>query len=170
MGPVGTRVSLSRAGSTGGFQPDEGTGERTVEGWVSPRIAAGDARPRGPGGVEEQHRRFRHSRARAPLERRRRAVRRRVVRVRLPAHPRWPADDERLIQALAESGRTLLVHDNLGRLMVELPPGDSAGLRPLSHWLHEQVEGHVVVPYLDVRALTERAKNVLQANCSRVVD
>ncbi|MFI3892458.1 hypothetical protein VBH63_07345 [Kocuria rhizophila] len=54
--------------------------------------------------------------------------------------------------------------------MVELPPGDSAGLRTLSHWLREQVEGHVVVPYLDVRALTERAKNVLQANCSRVVD
>ena len=36
MGPVGTRVSFSRAGSTGGFQPDEGSGEHTVEGWVSP--------------------------------------------------------------------------------------------------------------------------------------
>lgn len=36
VGTVGTRVSFSRAGSTGGFQPDEGTGAHTVEGWVSP--------------------------------------------------------------------------------------------------------------------------------------
>ncbi|WP_249494030.1 hypothetical protein [Kocuria rhizophila] len=40
---------------------------------------------------------------------------------------------ERLIRALAASGRTLLVHDNLGRRMVQLPHGDSAGLRTLSH-------------------------------------
>ncbi|WP_330447114.1 hypothetical protein OH817_05840 [Kocuria rhizophila] len=40
----------------------------------------------------------------------------------------------------------------------------------LSPWLQEQTEGHVTVPCLDVWALTERAKNVLQANCSRVVD
>ena len=33
---MGTRVSFSRAGSTGGFQPDEGSGEHTVEDWVSP--------------------------------------------------------------------------------------------------------------------------------------
>ncbi|HBH56288.1 MAG TPA: hypothetical protein DDY46_06775 [Kocuria sp.] len=38
VGPVGTRVSFSRAGSTGGFQPDEGSGEHTVEDWVSPAL------------------------------------------------------------------------------------------------------------------------------------
>ncbi|RKQ36838.1 hypothetical protein C1C97_004315 [Kocuria tytonis] len=74
---------------------------------------------------------------------------------------------ERLIQALAESGRTLLVHDNLGRRMVELPPGDTAGLRTPSRWLHEQVDGHVVVPYLDVRALTDRAAQLLQTPVRR---
>ena len=71
---------------------------------------------------------------------------------------------ERLIRALAASGRTLLVHDNLGRRMVQLPPGDSTGLRTLSRWLHEQVDGHVVVPYLDVWALSPEAVQLLQCD------
>ena len=75
-----------------------------------------------------------------------------------------PEDDGRLVEHLASSGRTLLVYDNLGRRMVQLPPGDSAGLRTLSGWLHQQVDGHVVVPYLDVWALSERAARLLDVH------
>lgn len=68
---------------------------------------------------------------------------------------------ERLIRTLAASGCTLLVHDNLGRRMVELPPGDSSGLRTLSRWLHKQVAGHVEVPHLDVWALSPETAQLL---------
>lgn len=170
VGPVGTRVSFSRAGSTGGFQPDEGSGEHTVEDWVSPASLLEMPAPEDlvvwKSDIDgfDIHVLAHHWNA---IDARCDAV---WFEYDSPRTLGDPADDERLVQALAESGRTLLVHDNLGRLMVELPLGDSAGLRTLSHWLREQVEGHMVVPHLDVRALTERAKNVLQANCSRVVD
>lgn len=146
MGPVGTRVSFSRAGSTGGFQPDEGSGEHTVEDWVSPASLLEMPTPEDlvvwKSNIDgfDIHVLAHHWNA---IDARCDAV---WFEYDSPRTLGDTAGDERLIQALAESGRTL------------------------SYWLREQGEGHVVVPYLDVRALTERAKNVLQANYSRVVD
>ena len=60
----------------------------------------------------------------------------------------------RLVDLLADSGRTLRVFDNLGREMVRLLPGEPVrqGLAVLSNWLGQQREGHVTVPYLDIWA------------------
>lgn len=63
-------------------------------------------------------------------------------------------DTDRLLRHLADSGRRVVVFDNLGRRMVELTPGHAVAgaLASLTEWLHEQREGHLVVPYLDVWA------------------
>ena len=64
-------------------------------------------------------------------------------------------DIELLIDLLADSGRRLVVFDNLGRELVRLEPGDAvaAGFSSLTRWLIEQRYGHVVVPYVDVWAV-----------------
>jgi FkbM family methyltransferase len=65
-----------------------------------------------------------------------------------------PDDVDRLVELLAASGREVHVYDNLGRRVVTLLPGAAvtAGLRSLVGWIHEQRQGHVTVPYLDVWA------------------
>jgi FkbM family methyltransferase len=66
-----------------------------------------------------------------------------------------PADVDRLITLLSDSGRKVEVFDNLGRRLVSLEPGAPVrtGLQSLTTWLHEQRDGHVTVPYVDVWAL-----------------
>jgi FkbM family methyltransferase len=66
-----------------------------------------------------------------------------------------PADTERLIELLGDSGRDLWVYDNLGRHMVDLRGGPMAEtvLRDLTRWLQEQRDGYVAVLYLDVWAV-----------------
>lgn len=63
-------------------------------------------------------------------------------------------DVARLLDLIGSSSRRVVVYDNLGRRMVELPP--SAAVRPaleaLTAWLVEQRHGHLAVPYLDVWA------------------
>ena len=65
-----------------------------------------------------------------------------------------PADVDRLVDLLAASGREVDVYDNLGRRIVTLVPGTAVatGLRSLVAWIHEQREGHVTVPYVDLWA------------------
>ncbi len=74
------------------------------------------------------------------------------------------ADTGRLIELLAASGRRVAAYDNLGRQMVTLEPGDSvgSGLTSLVGWLHEQREGHVVVPYLDLWAFASASQRTTQ--------
>ena len=72
-------------------------------------------------------------------------------------------DVDALIEALIASERHCLVYDNLGRLMVDLAPGCANGLATLSNWLHQQRQGHVTVPYLDVWALTPEAYGLLES-------
>jgi FkbM family methyltransferase len=66
-----------------------------------------------------------------------------------------PDDIDRLLVALGDSGRDLWVYDNLGRHMVDLAsgPGAAQGLRDLTRWLTEQRAGYVAVLYLDVWAV-----------------
>lgn len=164
VGPVGTRVSFSRAGSTGGFQPEEGAGGHAVEDWVSPASLLAMPAPEDlvvwKSDIDgfDIHVLVHHWDA---IDSRCDVL---WFEYDSPRTLGDRADDERLIRALAASGRTLLVHDNLGRRMVQLPPGDSTGLRTLSRWLHEQVDGHVVVPYLDVWALSPEAVQLLQCD------
>ncbi|GAB3578107.1 class I SAM-dependent methyltransferase [Calidifontibacter terrae] len=74
------------------------------------------------------------------------------------------ADIGTLIDRLADSGRWLRVYDNLGRRVVDLPPGEPArvGLRSITAWLSEQIEGHVVVPYVDVWAFDAATAAVMR--------
>lgn len=66
------------------------------------------------------------------------------------------SDIDRLIQLLAASGRRLLVHDNLGKLMFELPCAAAPTVLPgLNDWLSVQFSSHLVVPYLDIWAVRE---------------
>lgn len=59
-----------------------------------------------------------------------------------------------LVDLVTESGREVRVFDNLGRELVRLPSGEAVrtGLTSITHWLLEQREGHMVVPYVDVWA------------------
>lgn len=161
VGPVGAKSSYVRAGSTGGFQqcgPDDGT---PVKDWVSPESLLAMAPPEDlvvwKSDIDgfDIHVLVDHW---DPIDARCDVV---WFEYDSPRTLGDPDDDERLIHALAESGRALLVHDNLGRRMVELPPGGAAGLRTLSRWLHEQIEGHLVVPYLDIWAVSDRAAALL---------
>lgn len=70
-------------------------------------------------------------------------------------------DVERLADQITASERALLVYDNIGRLMLRLPPGDGQALVQLSAWLNRQYEGHITVPYLDVWALTPTAMELI---------
>lgn len=64
---------------------------------------------------------------------------------------------------ISQSGRTTLVHDNLGRLITRLEPGrhQTAALHALTDWLLEQRSGFVTVPYLDLWLLTPEAVTAL---------
>ncbi len=65
-------------------------------------------------------------------------------------------DIGRLIDLLADSGRTVEAYDNLGRRIVTLEPGRAVGtgLRSLEGWLNVQRWGHITVPYLDLWAFS----------------
>ena len=77
-----------------------------------------------------------------------------------PASTWGPRTDvDALIDLIADSGRHLFVYDNLGRRMLELPPGQdrAAPLHALTGWLRQQRTGHVAVPYVDVWAFHDPA-------------
>ena len=73
-------------------------------------------------------------------------------------------DIGRLIDLLADSGRTVEAYDNLGRRIVTLEPGRAVGtgLRSLEGWLNVQRWGHITVPYLDLWAFSPSSQRITQ--------
>ncbi|TWE11998.1 hypothetical protein [Rudaeicoccus suwonensis] len=165
VGPVGASVAYSRDGSTGGFNAVGGDDPQVVDEWVRPAdlVAIPDAADlvvwkSDIDGFDihvlAQHWDVIDSRCDVIW-----------VEYDPPRTLGDPADVDRVIAALAGSGRTVLVYDNLGRRMVSLAPGEGqiAALRTLSDWLGVQYAGHVTVPYLDLWALSPEAAKLLSA-------
>lgn len=74
-----------------------------------------------------------------------------------------PADVARLIELVADSGRNVLIYDNLGRRMLTATSGQSArdALVGLTAWLSHQRTGFLTVPYLDVWAVRPELGDLL---------
>lgn len=164
VGPVGDRVAYRAEGSTGGFQAAAGADDATmVQAWVSPAELLAMA------GVDDCvvwksdidgfdiHILADHW---DQIDNRCSAV---WFEFDSPRTLGDRQDVTRLIELIARSGRTCWVYDNLGRRMVVLEPGSGqvAALQSLSGWLHEQIEGHVTVPYLDIWAVRSEAAQLL---------
>ncbi|YAL84302.1 FkbM family methyltransferase [Dermacoccaceae bacterium W4C1] len=162
VGPVGTRVSYTSNGTTGGFNgvAEEGDdGGQEVTEWVTPAslmsMVADDRRLVWKSDIDgfDIHVLVEHwDEVAARCD---------VIWFEYdPVRTLGAAEDvERLITKICDSGRTTAVYDNLGRLMVLLQPGpdQASALRGLTHWLHEQRDGHITVPYLDLWVTTAAA-------------
>lgn len=163
VGPVGPSVVFTRQGSTGGFQAGAAGDSSEVTSWVTPSeiLAMPD-----PGDLVvwksdidgfDIHVLVNHWEV---IEKRCE-----VIWFEFDS-PRTLGDRDdiaRLVDLFAQTDRTLLVYDNLGRLMIHLQPGGIDGLLTLSQWLHQQYEGHVAVPYLDIWAITPEAFELMDA-------
>lgn len=155
VGPVGERVAYRTQGSTGGFQPAVAEESDTqVQEWVSPaqllQMVGQEDRVVWKSDIDgfDIHVLAEHWNV---IDERCEAI---WFEFDSPRTLGDRADVARLIELIAASGRTCWVYDNLGRRMVVLAPGEgqATALSALSEWLHEQIEGHITVPYLDVWA------------------
>lgn len=157
VGPVGSRVTYARTGTTGGFQGSAEAEE--VSEWLTPQSLLADA-PLAALTVWKSdidgfdiHVLVEH----------RDAITSRCDVLWFEFDPPGtlgdPDDVARLIEGLATSGRVVHVYDNLGRRMFVAPPGPAvtAVLEGLTAWLLDQRHGHLTVPYLDLWAFTPRA-------------
>lgn len=66
-----------------------------------------------------------------------------------------PSDITTLARLVGDSGRGVVVYDNLGRQMLAVEPGPAVeqALTSLATWLHRVRQGHMSVQYVDVWAL-----------------
>lgn len=163
VGPVGTQAVYSRTGTTGGFNTVGSSGSQQVADWVTPAdllaMVAPDRTVVWKSDIDGFDIHVLTGHWSTVVERS--AV---VWFEYDPARTLGdPADIPRLIELISQSGRTTLVHDNLGRLITRLEPGrhQTAALHALTDWLLEQRSGFVTVPYLDLWLLTPEAVTAL---------
>lgn len=161
VGPVGEHTTFHAGGSTGGFQrahDDNRVEDATVTSWVSPAELLAHARA-------EEHVVWKSDIDGFDIH----VLVEHWQTIDDRCDTLWfeydpvgtlgdPADVDRLVDLLARSGRELDVYDNLGRRLVQLPPGEAVrtGLTSLTGWLRAQREGHLAVPYLDIWARRAR--------------
>lgn len=160
VGPVGSRVSYSRTGTTGGFNTVGASGEQEITAWVTPASLLEMVQPdrlavwKSDIDGFDIHVLVQHWEV---VDERCAVI---WVEYDPPRTLGDPADVDRLIALIAASGREVVVYDNLGRRMTRLAPGpaQAPALHALTSWLHEQRQGHVTVPYLDLWLLAPEAR------------
>lgn len=158
VGPVGDRVRYTSFGSTGGFRassfPTSDSGQDSVTQWITPRELIGDV-------GETDFLVFKTDIDGFDIH----VLAEHWADIDAASDVIWfeydpartlgdPVDIERLHQALAASGRRLLVYDNLGRRMFTI----EGALAPevlggMSRWLAEGLRSHFTIPYLDIWAI-----------------
>ncbi len=171
VGPVGTHVSYSRHGTTGGFNTTGTEDDQQVLDWITPehlvQRAPDDHLVVWKSDIDgfDIHVLVEHWDA----------IMRRCEVLWFEYDPASTlgnrSDIVLLLDLLADSGLVCLVYDNLGRKMLTLGPGvhQSRALGALTGWLMEQRDGHVCVPYVDIWALTpDQAEHVINPDAEHL--